>query len=144
MLESGESSSGFDTRQRTIKDFFDRSSSQLTFYGLEMLHGYLKERQVAVFFRNNHFSTIIKHNSHLYTLATDSGYRDEGSIVWEKLDTCDGDTELCDDQFRPSVRAAHPTGNLIDPDFLLALKASMEEVPVVTRSTPREGERCHV
>jgi hypothetical protein len=38
-----------------------------------------------VFFRNNHFSVLHKHNGSLFLLVTDVGYQDT-PVVWEKLD----------------------------------------------------------
>mmetsp|Transcript_10607 Transcript_10607/g.19559 ORF Transcript_10607/g.19559 Transcript_10607/m.19559 type:complete len:203 (+) Transcript_10607:318-926(+) len=42
---------------------------------------------------------MFKHNGGLYLLVTDEGYGDEASVVWEKLDEIDGDTEYCDSSF---------------------------------------------
>jgi hypothetical protein len=86
---------------------------------LPTLCSQMRERELAVFFRNNHFSTIFKvrlagcghicwlgplflltrpHSSHaplvpspqingsVYLLVTDIGFRDQPSIVWERLD----------------------------------------------------------
>lgn len=43
------------------QEFLDDSASQLTYHGLSELASRLKDNQLAVFFRNNHFSTIYKH-----------------------------------------------------------------------------------
>lgn len=43
-----------------LEDFFNSSASQLTYYGLLKLHEGVRERQLCVFFRNNHFSTLFK------------------------------------------------------------------------------------
>lgn len=43
-----------------LEEFFAASASQLTYYGLVKLHEDLRERQLAVFFRNNHFATLFK------------------------------------------------------------------------------------
>lgn len=43
-----------------LEEFFNRTASQLTYYGLVKLHEGLRERQLCVFFRNNHFSTLFK------------------------------------------------------------------------------------
>lgn len=41
-----------------IEQFLEENRSQLTFYGLVQLNEAMEERELAVFFRNNHFSTI--------------------------------------------------------------------------------------
>lgn len=43
-----------------LEEFFNTSASQLTYYGLVKLHEDIRERQLCVFFRNNHFSTLFK------------------------------------------------------------------------------------
>ncbi|XP_042488104.1 ubiquitin carboxyl-terminal hydrolase MIY1-like [Macadamia integrifolia] len=43
-----------------IKNFLGNNASQLTIYGLFCLQEGLKERELCVFFRNNHFSTMFK------------------------------------------------------------------------------------
>lgn len=60
---SGPPASGVDPKvqvARIIRDFLDASASQLTYHGLLELHAQIKERELAVFFRNNHFCTLFK------------------------------------------------------------------------------------
>ncbi|KAK9698644.1 hypothetical protein RND81_08G120300 [Saponaria officinalis] len=73
-------------------NFFKSNASQLTFYGLFCLQEGLKERELCVFFRNNHFSTMFKFEGELYILATDQGYLNQPDLVWEKLNEVNGDT----------------------------------------------------
>jgi hypothetical protein len=83
-------------QQQLLKDgaiidvFLNQTASQLTYHGLIMLHQTMRDNQLAVFFRNNHFSTIYKRNGSLYLLVTDSGYSREPRVVWECLDEIDG------------------------------------------------------
>lgn len=83
-----------------VEDFMTSSSSQLTFYGLQQLHERLRENELAVMFRNNHFATLLKKDGGLYLLVTDLGYMHEADVVWEKLDMVDGDTEFVDANFK--------------------------------------------
>jgi len=85
-----------------IKDFMDRTASQLSYDGLMALHETLRERQLAVFFRNSHFSTILKYSGDLYLLCTDIAFG-YSHIVWEKLDEVDGDTTYYDADFQPNT-----------------------------------------
>merc|ERR1719343_1055834 len=55
---------------------------------------------MVVFFRNNHYNTLTKHKNNLYLLVTDFGYADVNSVVWEKLDVIDGDTEYVTGEFQ--------------------------------------------
>lgn len=49
--------------------------------------------RAAVFFRNNHFSALTKHDGQLFLLVTDLGYRKE-AVVWERLDDVTGDVDF--------------------------------------------------
>lgn len=74
----------------TIERFFNQSATQLTTPGLHALYNVMTDRQLAVFFRNNHFSTLFMHNGQLFNLVTDAGYLHEPTVVWEVLDGIDG------------------------------------------------------
>ncbi len=52
-----------------IEEFLDSTQSQLTYHGLIELQQALKPNELAVFFRNNHFSTILKHNVSFYNFC---------------------------------------------------------------------------
>lgn len=77
-------------------DFLRDTASQLTFVGLENLSTHLRDGQLYVFFRNNHFSTLYKQQGRLFLLVTDEGFADFPQVVWEKLDSISGDTRYVD------------------------------------------------
>ncbi|CAA6657087.1 unnamed protein product [Spirodela intermedia] len=92
------------------KELLKDNASQLTVYGLFCLQEGLKERELCVFFRNNHFSTMFKYNEELYLLATDQGYISQQNLVWEKLNEVNGDTMFMRSdfkQFMPEVQVNH-------------------------------------
>ncbi|EME43319.1 hypothetical protein DOTSEDRAFT_174104 [Dothistroma septosporum NZE10] len=70
-----------------IKQFLRNWPTQLTDYGLETTTSSLQPGQIAILFRNNHFSTLYKEPKHgaLMTLVTDAGYSSHDEIVWESL-----------------------------------------------------------
>lgn len=112
-----------------IDAFLTNSGHQLTYYGLHELIRTLEEDHLYVFFRNNHFSTITKHESDLYLLVTDLGYGNVNDVVWEKLDNIDGDTEYFDSFFertqsKSSLAAA--CGPSLSPELLLAQSSQTE------------------
>ena len=43
------------------ESFLEHTASQLTYHGLCELNSHLKDEELCVFFRNNHFSTLYKH-----------------------------------------------------------------------------------
>ncbi|KAM1584679.1 hypothetical protein ACFX1Z_037637 [Malus domestica] len=90
-----------------IRTFLKNNASQLTFYGLFCLQEGLKERELCVFFRNNHFSTLFKFNSELYLLATDQGYINQPDLVWEKLNEVNGNTLFMTGNFKEFKVESH-------------------------------------
>jgi hypothetical protein len=82
-----------------MQNFLQSTSHQLTEYGLAKLREHLSNDQLAVFFRNNHFALMTKHEDQLYLLVTDLGYADSNDIVWERLDSIDGNTTLVNADF---------------------------------------------
>ncbi|CAL1401196.1 unnamed protein product [Linum trigynum] len=90
-----------------IRSFLKNNASQLTFYGLFCLQEGLKERELCVFFRNNHFSTMFKFKGELYLLATDQGYLNQPDLVWEKLNEVNGDTLFMTYNFREFKVESH-------------------------------------
>jgi len=79
-------------RSEVADAFLTSSGHQLTHHGLMRLHEHVGEDALCVFFRNNHFATLTRHDGGLYLLVTDLGYANTPEIVWEKLDDIDGDT----------------------------------------------------
>ena len=76
-----------------LDDFLASSASQLTRGGLASALDRVNERELVVFFRNNHFSTAFKLDGVLYNLVTDQGYLGEPDVVWEVLAVGDGGTK---------------------------------------------------
>ena len=72
---------------QTIKQFLANWPTQLTEHGLHTISATLRPGQIAILFRNDHFSTIYKEPNHgaLMTLVTDAGYSSHDEIVWESL-----------------------------------------------------------
>jgi hypothetical protein len=119
-----------------VRAFMERHCSQLTAAGLAALAAELREHQLAVFFRNNHFSTAFKHEGHVYLLVTDQGYASEPDVVWERLDAVDGNTTLVDSGFQQFVPHAEAPYNpaafeaaaaVEEADFALALQLQLAE-----------------
>ncbi|KAM3418159.1 hypothetical protein BST61_g6362 [Cercospora zeina] len=71
----------------TIKNFLNNWPTQLTDHGLDCISHSLDSGQIAILFRNDHFSTLYKEPRHgaLMTLVTDQGYGSHAEIVWESL-----------------------------------------------------------
>mmetsp|Transcript_1109 Transcript_1109/g.1687 ORF Transcript_1109/g.1687 Transcript_1109/m.1687 type:complete len:396 (+) Transcript_1109:175-1362(+) len=72
------------------KFLLEDSASQMTEYGLATLKEKIKEKEVCVLFRNNHFLTLYKVDGHVYSLVTDEGYRFNRQVAWERLDHVNG------------------------------------------------------
>lgn len=70
---------------KKFEEWLNDNASQITQYGIERLYQKIKEKEYAVFFRNNHFSTLLKYKDVLYLLVTDQGFCNS-RITWEKLE----------------------------------------------------------
>ncbi|KAJ9537006.1 hypothetical protein OSB04_029739 [Centaurea solstitialis] len=92
-----------------ITNFLKNSASQLTIHGLFSLQDGLKERELCVFFRNNHFNTMFKFEGELYILATDQGYINQPDLVWEKLNEVNGDSVFMTHNFKEFKAESHET-----------------------------------
>ena len=117
------------TRSEVANIFLTSSGHQLTYHGLEQLHNHVGADELCVFFRNNHFATLTKHNGVLYLLVTDLGYANTPEIVWEKLDNIDGDTEYTNEFFtkpKPRDELMPASGPTIAPELLLAQRSQAE------------------
>ncbi|KAK3434458.1 hypothetical protein EUGRSUZ_D01936 [Eucalyptus grandis] len=87
-------------QQRKVQEFLNSSATQLTNYGLSCLQRGLKERELCVFFRNNHFSTMFKYEGQLYLLASDEVFLNEPDYAWEKFNKVNGDTMYVSGDFK--------------------------------------------
>lgn len=88
----------------TIKYFLSSSATQLTGYGLDSITESLAPGQIAILFRNDHFSTLYRHprSGQLFTLVTDMGYAGHDEVVWESLVDVSGEgCEFFAGDFRP-------------------------------------------
>uniref|UniRef100_A0A1J3FYL5 Protein FAM63A n=1 Tax=Noccaea caerulescens TaxID=107243 RepID=A0A1J3FYL5_NOCCA len=107
----GKPTDGLTAEQgELIRSFMKNSASQLTFCGLFRLQEGLKERELCVFFRNNHFCTMFKYEGELYLLATDQGYLNQPDLVWEKLNEVNGDTAFMTSTFKDFKIDSNTTG----------------------------------
>ncbi|KAJ4912937.1 hypothetical protein Rs2_07558 [Raphanus sativus] len=148
----GKDTNGLTPREgEVIKKFLNNNASQLTFPGLFFLEQGLKEGELCVFFRNNHFHTMLKHDNELYILVTDQGYLNERDLVWEKLNEVNGDSVFVDGDFKVfkcgessnwdqqyalsntadyiySINSASKEGVEVDPDLKMAMELQEREL----------------
>lgn len=89
-----------------VQLFLDQYPTQLTEYGISFLNELLPPGNMAVFFRNDHFSTIYKPQSSdqpLLMLVTDAGFGGKKNIVWQSLSSINGQFDnFFDGQFQIS------------------------------------------
>ncbi|KAK9390944.1 protein FAM63A [Crotalus adamanteus] len=116
------------------EQFLESTASQLSYHGLCELTSTVKEGELSVFFRNNHFSAMIKHKSHLYLLVTDQGFLNEDQVTWESLHNVDGDSCFCDAEFRLShalgkeAAGGSPVDQRqVDQDYMIALSLQRQQ-----------------
>lgn len=96
----------------SIKQFLETYPTQLSDYGLQIMNKSLQPGQIAILFRNDHFSTLYKdpRSGTLMTLVTDAGYSSHDEVVWESLvDVSGAAGSLFSGDFRPVGNSA-PSG----------------------------------
>ncbi|KAG9927568.1 hypothetical protein KCU98_g21151, partial [Aureobasidium melanogenum] len=97
-----------------IKEFLTSYPTQLTDHGLKLITDFLKPGQIAILFRNDHFSTLYKHprSGTLMNLVTDAGYSSHDEIVWESLvDVSGAAGSFFSGDFRPVGNTSSGTQN---------------------------------
>ncbi|XP_053330730.1 ubiquitin carboxyl-terminal hydrolase MINDY-1 [Spea bombifrons] len=118
------------------EQYLESTAAQLTYHGLCELMGAVKEEELSVFFRNNHFSTLIKHKGHLYLLVTDQGFLQEERVIWESLHNVEGDSCFCDSNFHliPRLEKEASFSNpqqlqqrQVDQDYMIALSLQQQQ-----------------
>lgn len=122
------------------EEFLERAASQLTYHGLCELNSQVKDDELAVFFRNNHFTTLYRNKNELFQLVTDQGFLTESNVVWETLGNVEGDCHFVDSEFHTYTKPEPPpmvpvdtagiqvnTDEQIDHDYLVALSLDQEQ-----------------
>ncbi|XP_055343054.1 ubiquitin carboxyl-terminal hydrolase MINDY-1-like [Paramacrobiotus metropolitanus] len=121
------------------EDWLERTGGQLTYAGLIALVECLTPNALYVLFRNNHFSTIVKHKDQIYALVTDQGYAGEASCVWEQISNIEGDTDFFDAKFQLRTVVKEPlsptASQQMDVDLQLALSLQEQEDAVAAAAT---------
>lgn len=113
-----------------IKEFLNQWPTQLSTYGLRIMRETLQPGQVAILFRNDHFSTLYKdpRTDNLVTLVTDQGYSSHDEIVWESLVDVNGQgSELFSGDFRSIGGATSPQQSQSRPPVQNMLNADNDE-----------------
>ena len=122
----------------TVKYFLSSSATQLTRYGLESITKALPLGEVAILFRNDHFSTLFRHprSGQLLTLVTDMGYAGHDEVVWESLVDVGGEgSEFFSGDFRP-------VGNASDDHRQSSGVTSPDDIGWTTVSRSRNQNRA--
>lgn len=89
----GEENGKLSHDAHILTKFLITTATQLTQLGLLHLNEIIKEDEFTILFRNDHFSTLFKHDDRLYNLVTDLGFKRHSAIVWESLITIDGSAD---------------------------------------------------
>lgn len=132
-------------QQLLLEAFLRDTASQLTPAGLAALQRRLGDDTLAVFFRNNHFSTAYKDKGRFFLLVTDEGYRAEADLVWEELSNVGGDTPFLTGSFEPyvpkpppEVRNGDALGALTDAAAVAAASGGGAEPDEATKALLRQ------
>lgn len=137
-----------NTNRLLLEEFLMENVTQLTYQGLIGLMEAMKDGELAVLFRNNHFHTILRRKDLLYLLVSDSGYASEPSIVWESFNNVDGSSIFFASDF--TVGSPRTSGGSsqqsqaapsTDADFLLAQEMQACEEELARQEAEREARQ---
>ena len=121
-----------------ILRYLEATAVQSTDIGIRMVTDALQEKEVAVLFMNNHFSTIVRINSCILQLVTDEGYADKRSVVFQRF-TLDGGSTMLGGEGSPInpllLEAMQRYGDAYRDDDLLAKR---DELVALAASEGRE------
>ncbi|WKY03997.1 hypothetical protein Q1695_005182 [Nippostrongylus brasiliensis] len=125
-----------------LQEFLLENVTQLTYHGLVGLMEAMRDGELAVLFRNNHFHTIHKRKDLLFLLVSDSGYVSEPSIVWESFNNVDGSSIFLASDFTvgsPRATTTQQTEQAVstDADFLLAQEMQAYEEELARREAEK-------
>lgn len=100
LTRSEESSSG--AGGSVVRRWLQRHATQLTAHGIDCLLAGLAEHELAVHFRNNHFTVITKSGGVLFILVTDRVLATSTSApVWQSLTSVSGHDSVFVGSFMP-------------------------------------------
>ncbi|XP_035543482.1 ubiquitin carboxyl-terminal hydrolase MINDY-2-like [Juglans regia] len=131
---------GLSQKGELIRNFLKNNASQLTINGLFCLRDGLKESELCVFFRNNHFSTMFKFHGELYLLATDQGYINQPDLVWEKLNEVNGDTLFMTGNFK-EFRAESRANDTLDGNSRNSQQSGCSDLQLAIALQQEESEQ---
>lgn len=86
---------------QAIEKFLKLNATEITPEGCALLTLSMKEGEIAIFFRNDHYNTCIMHDLSVYLLVTDIGYIQQKDIMWTHL-SVDDIGDFYNDQFQIS------------------------------------------
>lgn len=123
-------------------------------FGLRELNSKIKDNEIGILFRNNHFLTLLKREGEIYTLVTDHGYLTEDNIIWETLDNIEGAGRFFDSNFQVSeitnrqvseFNAIDQRQQQLENDFLMALSLKEEETALGQGNQEQQQDEtvCH-
>lgn len=119
--------------QNIISQWLDTNKTQLTSSGLEKLNNYLELGEFVVFFRNNHFNTLLKRSDmEFYLLITDTSFK-SSKVVWQSLNSVNGGDDLFfNGEFQP-IFNIEDVQELPENDYTLIKKLQEEEDARIAR-----------
>ena len=145
------------SKANSVRKFLDQYPTQLTEYGISFLKELLPPGNLAVFFRNDHFSTIynpVNPEQPLMILVTDAGFATKKNIVWHSLSSISGQNDnFYDSQFRispldvsndrqadvPGMSDGKPLHEV--SDFELARQLQQEEDHIIAQMASQAPQR---
>lgn len=115
--------------KQDVRAWLEDNRSQLTSYGLQKLDQSMNADLVAIFFRNNHFSTLYKANDHdFYLLLTDTAFLKSGKYVWQSVNSASGGEDIYfSGDFQPVLEGDDYNVDTNEEDDMLYIRRLQEK-----------------
>lgn len=118
-----------------IKEWNEEVKKQTTKYGIQSIKKALQNNEIAIYFRANHYSVLLKFNNSVYCLLTDEGFN-YTEYVWESIPDERGDSVFYDSNFNSLTEGS--LENLIESVESLSFSKSQFSEANMTNDTEQK------
>ena len=132
LLESLETPN--DDQTSILNEWNESILKQATPYGVEQIKNSMCDEEVAIYFRGNHFSAILKNDGQIYNLITAADFSNS-QYVWQSVQVNLGDSEFYDPFFMTFDNYEAQAQTDITPNHAPISVESQEEYPTYSCSS---------
>merc|ERR1712039_293078 len=130
-----------------LQQWLDETRTQASEIGMEQLHQRVRDQEICVFFRNNHFSTLYKKDGQLHALLTDIAFDGVDDAVWETIELNGASILVCNFRGRNTPAQTVDSKTDVDENVLqevMALGFSREQAVAAMKATKAKNAEAAI